>query len=197
MRKIVVISMITLDGVLQGLGGPDEDPSNGFVYGGWSASFGDDVFAANLGMQMQPADLLLGRTTFEIFSRFWPEHAEGWPGITESTKYVVSETMDASDWSNSVFLGGIAVVKALRESDGPELHVWGSSRLIQSLLENDLVDELRLTIFPVTIGEGKRLFDGGAIPAAFALTECVGTPSGLIIANYERAGELKLGTIGA
>jgi dihydrofolate reductase len=197
MRKVVVISMITLDGVLQGLGGPDEDPSNGFAYGGWSVGFGDEVFAANLAGHMQPADLLLGRTTFEIFSAFWPEHSDGWPGINESTKYVVSETVDAADWSNSVFLPDLAAVRALRESDGPELHVWGSGRLIQALLANDLVDELRLTIFPVTIGEGKRLFEGGVIPAAFALTECVGTPSGLIIANYERAGELKLGTIGA
>jgi dihydrofolate reductase len=196
MRKIVVISMITLDGVMQGPGGPGEDTSNGFAYGGWTAGFGDEVFAERFAAQMQPAELLLGRRTFDIFEAFWPEHAEGWPGINESTKYVVSETRDAAGWINSVFLHGLSAVKALRESDGPELHVWGSGRLIQALLENDLVDELRLTIFPVTIGEGKRLFDGGAIPASFSLTECVGTPSGLIMANYERAGELTLGTVG-
>lgn len=197
MRKIIVLSFITLDGVMQAPGGPEEDTSGGFKYGGWTASYGDEVFAKVLEKQMQPADLLLGRKTFEIFANYWPKHEKGWPGINDVTKYVISRTMKKSDWKNSVFLKSLADIKKLKNSKGSDIQVWGSSKLIQTLLENDLVDELWLKIFPLTLGNGKKLFDNGTIPAAFTLTECLATPSGVIIANYKRAGKVKTGTIGA
>ncbi|MFV8342175.1 dihydrofolate reductase family protein [Flavobacterium sp. XS2P39] len=197
MRKIIVLSFITLDGVMQAPGGPEEDTSGGFKYGGWTASYGDEVFAKVLEKQMQPADLLLGRKTFEIFENYWPQHEKGWPGINDVTKYIMSRTMKKSDWKNSVFLKSLADIKKLKNSKGSDIQVWGSSKLIQTLLENDLVDELWLKIFPLTLGNGKKLFDNGTIPAAFTLTECLATPSGVIIANYKRAGKVKTGTIGA
>jgi dihydrofolate reductase len=194
--------MITLDGVIQAPGGPEEDTSGGFKYGGWTASYGDEVFGKVLEKQMQPADLLLGRKTFEIFASYWPEHENGWPGINEVTKYFMSRTMKKSDpkaigWKNSVFLNSLADIEKLKNSDGSDIHVWGSGNLIQTLLENDLVDELWLKIFPLTLGKGKKLFDNGSIPAAFTLTESTVTPSGVIIANYKRAGKVKTGTIGS
>ena len=198
MRKIIGLEMITFDGVMQAPGGPKEDTSGGFKYGGWTASYGDEVFGKVLEKQMQPADLLLGRKTFEIWADFWPEHADGWPGINEVAKYVLSKTMKKSDWKNSVFLKSVADIKRLKNSKGSDIKVWGSSKLIQTLLENDLVDELWLKIFPVTLGKGKKLFEGGAIPAAFKLMKSsVITPSGVILANYERAGEVKTGNVGA
>ncbi len=196
MRKIIVLPFVTLDGVLQAPGGPEEDTSGGFEYGGWTASYGDEVFGNVLQKQMEPTDLLLGRKTFEIFASYWPEHADGWPGINEVTKYVVSRTMTESDWKNSVFLRDLAEVKELKASEGSDLKVWGSSRLIQLLLSNDLVDELWLKIFPVTLGKGKKLFDDGTIPAAFTLIDITVTPSGVILANYRRAGDVKTGTVG-
>lgn len=189
--------MMTLDGVMQAPGGPDEDTSGGFIYGGWTASYGDEVFGKVLEKQMQPADLLLGRKTFEIFASYWPEHESGWPGINGVTKYVISKTTEKSDWKNSVFLKSMADIKKLKNSEGSDLQVWGSGKLIQTLLKNDLVDELWLKIFPLTLGQGKKLFDNGAIPAAFTLTESTVTPSGVIIANYKRAGKVKTGTVGA
>ena len=197
MKKIIVLSMISLDGVMQAPGGPDEDTSGGFKYGGWTASYGDEVFGKALEKEMQPADLLLGRKTFEIFASYWPEHENGWPGINDVTKYVVSRTMKKSDWKNSVFLNSLADIERLKNSKGSDIQVWGSGKLIQALLENDLVDELRLKIFPLTLGKGKKLFDNGSIPAAFTLIESIVTPSGVIIANYKRAGKVKTGTIGA
>ena len=197
MRKIIVSSFITLDGIMQAPGGPEEDTSGGFKYGGWTALYGDEVFGKVLEKQMQPADLLLGRKTFEIFAGYWPEHENGWPGINEVTKYVMSTTMKKSDWKNSVFLKSVADIKKLKRSKGSDIKVWGSGKLIQSLLENDLVDELWLKIFPLTLGKGKKLFDNGAVPAAFTLTESTVTPNGVFIANYKRAGKVKTGTIGA
>lgn len=197
MRKIIVLSFITIDGVMQAPGGPEEDTSAGFKYGGWVAPYGDEVFAKVMGKQMQPADLLLGRKTFEIFASYWPEHENGWPGINEVTKYVVSKTITTSDWKNSVFLESLADIQKLKASEGSDIKVWGSGNLVQTLLENDLVDELWLKIFPLTLGKGKKLFDFGTIAAAFALIESTVTPSGVIIANYKRAGEVKTGTIGA
>ena len=197
MRKIIVLSFITLDGVMQAPGGPKEDTSGGFNYGGWTASYGDEVFGKVLEKQMQPADLLLGRKTFEIFASYWPEHENGWPGINEVTKYVMSKTMKKSDWKNSVFLKSLADIEKLKNSEGSDIQVWGSGKLIQTLLENDLVDELWLKIFPLTLGKGKKLFDNGTIPAAFTLIESTVTPSGVIIANYKRAGKVKTGTVGA
>lgn len=197
MRKIVVISMITLDGVLQAPGGPKEDTSGGFKYGGWSAPYGDEVLGKVMQEQMKPADLLLGRKTFAIFAAFWPDHEDAWPGINDVTKYVVSRTLKKSSWNNSVFLKSLADIKKLKNSIGSDIQVWGSSKLIQLLLKNDLVDELRLQIHPLTLGKGKKLFDNGTIPAALTLTESIVTPSGVIVANYRRAGAVKTGTIGS
>ena len=190
MRKVVVISMITLNGVVQTPGAPEEDTSGAFEYGGWSAPYGDEVGGKVVEKQMKPADYLLGRKTFEIFASFWPEHADFWPGINDGTKYVMSKTMKKSDWKNSVFLDSLADIERLKESEGSDIQVWGSGKLVQLLLMNDLVDELWLKIFPLTLGEGKKLFDNGTIPAAFALMESLATPSGVIIANYKRAGKV-------
>lgn len=189
--------MITLDGVMQAPGGPKEDTSGGFKYGGWTVSYGDDVFNKGMDKEMQPADYLLGRKTFEIWEGYWPKHADVWPAINDGTKYVVSKTRKKSDWKNSVFLKGVADIKKLKDTKGSDIHVWGSSKLIQTLLKNDLVDEFHLKIYPVTLGQGKKLFDEGTIPAAFTLTETTVTPSGVIMANYKRAGKVKTGTVGA
>jgi dihydrofolate reductase len=171
MRKIVVLSFISLDGVMQAPGGPEEDPSSGFKYGGWTAPYFDEAAGELMGKQMKPADLLLGRKTFEIFASYWPEHADDWPGINEVTKYVMSTTLHKSDWQNSVFLNSVDDIKKLKNSEGRDLQVHGSGNLIQTLLEHDLVDELWLKTFPVTLGNGKRLFSEGTMPAAFTLTE--------------------------
>jgi len=196
MRKITLISMMTLDGVMQAPGGPGEDRSGGFKYGGWVAPYLDEVGGKAMEKQMKPADLLLGRKTFQIFAGYWPQHESGWPGISEFTKYVLSRTMKKSDWKNSVFLKSLADIKKLKRSKGSDIKVWGSGKLIQLLLKNDLVDELWLIIHPLTLGKGKKLFDKGAIPAAFTLTESTVTPRGVIIANYKRAGKVKTGTVG-
>jgi dihydrofolate reductase len=197
MRKIIVLSMITLDGVMQAPGGPKEDTSGGFKYGGWVAPYSDEVYGKVVEKELKPADYLLGRKTFEIWAAYWPKHADFWPGINDGTKYVLSKTMKKSDWKNSVFLKSLADIKKLKNSKGSYIQVWGSGKLIQLLLKNDLVDELRLKIHPLTLGKGKKLFDNGMIPAAFTLTESIVTPSGVIIANYKRAGKVKIGTIGA
>jgi dihydrofolate reductase len=198
MRKIIVLSFITLDGVIQAPGGSQEDTFGGFTYGGWTAPYQDEFTGAVMQEQMQqPADLLLGRKTFEIFASFWPQHASMWPGINEATKYVVSNTLTKHQWEHSVFITGDVVeeIKKLKNQDGPDLKVWGSSNLIQTLLNNDLVDALKLKIFPITIGSGKRLFAEGTIPAAFKLTASKVSPSGVIIADYMRAGEVKTGSL--
>jgi dihydrofolate reductase len=197
MRKIIVLSFITLDGVMQAPGGPEEDTSGGFKYGGWTAPYFDEMAGKVMEKQMQPADLLLGRKTFEIFASYWPQHVSDWPGINDVTKYVLSETVEQSNWQNAVFLKSLDDIKELKKSEGSDLQVHGSGQLVQLLLENDLVDELWLKIFPITLGEGKKLFGGGAIPAAFTLTENLVTPAGVIIANYKRAGDVKTGTVGA
>jgi dihydrofolate reductase len=197
MRKIIVLSMITLDGVMQAPGGPKEDTSGGFKYGGWVAPYSDEVYGKVVEKELKPADYLLGRKTFEIWADYWPKHADFWPGINDGTKYVLSKTMKKSDWKNSVFLKSLADIKKLKNSKGSHIQVWGSGKLIQLLLKNDLVDELWLKIHPLTLGKGKKLFDGSTIPAAFTLTESIVTTSGVIIANYKRAGKVKIGTIGA
>jgi dihydrofolate reductase len=197
MRKIIVLSMITLDGVMQGPGGPKEDTSGGFKYGGWVAPYDEEV-GSKVTMQEinQSVDYLLGKKTFKIWEGYWPEHAAFWPGINEGTKYVLSKTRKKSDWKNSVFLKNVAAIKKVKSSKGADIQVWGSSKLIQTLLKNDLVDELRLKIYPVILGKGKKLFDNGALPAAYTLTESITTPSGVIIANYKRGGKVKTGTMG-
>src|SRR6202011_3881151 len=202
MRKIIVLSMITLDGVMQAPGGPKEDTSGGFKYGGWTAPYGDEAYGQVVQKELKPADYLLGRKTFKIWAGYWPEHGDFWPGINEGTKYVFSKNMKKSDplvtgWKNSVVIKSLADIKKLKNSEGSDIQVWGSSKLVQLLLKNDLVDELWLKIYPLTLGEGKKLFDNGTIPAAFTLTESVATPSGVIFANYQRAGKVKTGTVGA
>jgi len=197
MRKITVLSMITLDGVIQGPGGPKEDTSGGFKYGGWTVSYGDELFGKIMAEELKPAEYLLGRETFEIFEPYWPQHADFWPGINDGAKYVLSQTREKSDWKNTVFLKSAEDIKKLKDTEGADIQVWGSSKLIQLLLKHDLVDELRLKIYPVILGEGKRLFDNGAIPAAFTLTESHITSKGVIIANYKRAGEVVTGNVGA
>ena len=190
--------MITLDGVMQAPGGPEEDPSGDFNYGGWVAPYDDEVDDKVVQKELkQPTDYLLGRKTFEIWAPFWPKHADIWPGINDGTKYVMSKTMKTSDWKNTVFIERVEDIKKLKNSEGHDIQVWGSSKLVQLLLKNDLVDELRLKIYPLTLGAGKKLFNDGAIPAAFTLMESLVTPSGVIIANYKRAGKVKTGTIGA
>jgi len=202
MRKIIVLSMITLDGVMQAPGGPEEDKSGGFKYGGWTAPYGDEVYSKVLEKELKPADYLLGRKTFEIWADYWPGHGDFWPGINKGTKYVFSKSMKKSDpivtgWKNSVVIKNLADIKKLKNSKGSDIQVWGSGELVQLLLKNDLVDELRLKIHPLTLGKGKKLFDNGTIPAAFTLIESIVTPSGVIIANYKRAGKVKTGTIGS
>ncbi|TEB44454.1 dihydrofolate reductase [Flavobacterium circumlabens] len=196
MRKIIVLSMITIDGVMQAPGGPEEDPSGGFEYGGWVAPFGDEEYGKVMQKQMEPADILLGRKTFDIFEDYWPKHAEGWPGINDVTKYVLSSTRKNSDWENSKFLSTIEDIKKLKNSEGGDIKVWGSATLVQLLLQHDLVDELALKIHPVILGKGKKLFDDQAIAASFILTESTTTPSGVIAASYKRSGDVKTGTIG-
>jgi dihydrofolate reductase len=208
MRKIIVLSMISLDGVMQAPGGPGEDRSGGFKYGGWTARYGDEVFGRVVKKELKPADYLLGRKTFEIWAKYWPEHGDFWPGINEGTKYVLSKSMKKSDplvtgWKNSVVIKSLADIKKVKTlparrqgSKGSDIQVWGSGELVQLLLKNDLVDELRLKIYPLTLGKGKKLFDNGTIPAAFTLTETIVTTTGVIIANYKRAGKVKTGTVG-
>ena len=195
--------MITLDGVMQAPGGSKEDKSEGFKYGGWTASYGDEVFGKEVQNELkQPADYFLGRKTFEIWEGYWPHHADFWPGINEGTKYVLSKTRKKSNWKNSMFIKSVADIKKIKKSKGSNIQVWGSSKLIHLLLKNDLVDELRLKIFPLILGKGKKLFDNGVIPAAFTLTETTVTATGVILANYKRPDsyrdrKVKTGTMGA
>ncbi len=196
MRKIIVAEMITLDGVMQAPGGPEEDKSGGFTFGGWTAPYGDEVFLNVLKKQLEQADYLLGRKTFEIWEPYWPNHGDFWPAINEGTKYVLSNTRERSDWKNTVFLKTVADIEKVRNSSGRDIQVWGSSELAQLLLKNDLVDELWLKIYPIILGAGKRLFDDGAIPTAFKLVENTITPTGVIMANYSRDGRVKTGKVG-
>ena len=198
MRKIIVLEMITLDGVMQAPGGPEEDPSDGFKFGGWVAPYGDEVGGEVVQKELSlAADYLLGRKTFDIWATFWPEHADIWPGINAGTKYVMSRTMKKSDWKNTVFIDSLEDIKKLKNSEGADIQVWGSSQVVQLLLKDDLVDELWLKIYPLMLGKGKKLFDNGLNPAAFTITESTVTPSGVIIAYYKRAGKVETGTIEA
>jgi dihydrofolate reductase len=196
MRKITVLSFITLDGVMQAPGGPKEDKSGGFKYGGWTAPYSDELTGKVMEKQMAPADLLLGRKTFEIWEDFWPKHADQWPGVNEVTKFVLSKTKKKSTWQNSVFINNVGAIKKLKKSNGPDLKVWGSSKVVQLLLKHDLVDEFWLNIHPITLGKGKRLFDTTAVPAAFKLVESTVTPSGVIMVNYRSGGKVETGTVG-
>ncbi len=195
MRKIIVLEFITLDGVMQAPGGPKEDTSGDFKYGGWTVPYFDDVSGKEMDKQMKGKyDLLLGRKTYDIFAGYWPEHAENWPQVNNITKYAVSKTLKKPTWENTVVVKDTKELKKLRNSNGPDLQVYGSGNLVQTLLKNDLVDELWLKIFPITLGRGKRLFDKGTIPAAFTLTESKTSPSGVIITSFKRAGKVKTGS---
>jgi len=197
MRKMHVLEHISLDGVIQAPGGPGEDTSGGFEYGGWIAPYSDDILGTLLGRQMNvPFDLLLGRKTFEIWAPYWPQHADAWPGVNTATKYVASNTVTSHEWQPSVFLNGNVAEKVagIKQQPGPDLHVWGSGNLIQTLMKHDLVDAFWLMIYPVTLGGGKRLFAAGTVPAAFKVTESAVTPSGVIVVNYERAGAVTTGS---
>lgn len=197
MRKIIVLEFITLDGVMQAPGGPKEDTSGSFKYGGWTAPYFDGFSGKVMAKQMAGTyDLLLGRKTYNIFAGYWPEHSEGWPQVNKITKYVVSKTLRKPTWENTVVVKNDKELKKLKNSSGPDLQVYGSGNLVQTLLKQDLVDELWLKIFPITLGKGKRLFEDGAIPKAFKLIESKTSPSGVIFANYMRAGKVKTGTVG-
>ena len=196
MRKIIVTTMVTLDGVMQAPGGPGEDTAGGFKYGGWTAPYGDEVSDEAMQNEMKQMDYLLGRNTFEIWEDYWPQHADFWPAISEGMKYVMSTTRDKTDWENTTFIKNVDDIKRVKNSEGADLQVWGSSKLVQTLLENDLIDELWLKIYPLTLGQGKKLFGEGTIPMAFTLTDTVVAPSGIIMAYYKRAGEVKTGTVG-
>jgi dihydrofolate reductase len=198
MRKIVVISMISLDGVMQAPGGPKEDTSGGFKLGGWtwpySDKFSQDIFAKEFSGKY---DLLLGRKTYDIWRDYWPKQK----GVVadpfnKATKYVVSHHGSDLTWEKTVLIDGEVVtkLKELKAGNGPMLSVQGSSNMIQTLLKNDLVDELWLRIYPITLGRGKRLFGEGTIPAAFELTDSKTSPKGLIFAYYKRAGKVKTGS---
>src|SRR5713101_5084228 len=197
MRKLIVLSFITLDGVMQAPGGPEEDPTGGFTSGGWTVPYFDDFLGQTMTEQMsRPFDLLLGRKTYEIFAAYWPHHNDEGAGINNATKYVASHAPMELTWEHSVLLKGDVVdeVKKLKAQDGPELQVHGSGNFIQTLLKYDLVDELWLKIFPITLGMGKRLFAEGTTAAAFTLREAKTSPRGVIVASYERAGEVQTGS---
>ncbi len=197
MRKLIALEHISLDGVIQAPGGPEEDPSGGFAYGGWSAPYSDPALDEVIGKILKsPFDLLLGRVTFGIWEPYWPKHADIWPSVMTATKYVASNSRTSSDWQPSVFLGGdiAGKIAELKRGDGPDLHVWGSADLVQTLMRHDLVDTFHLMIYPLTLGSGKRLFAGGAMPMAFKATESLVTSVGVIVAKYERAGEVTTGS---
>jgi dihydrofolate reductase len=203
MRKLIVLSFITLDGVMQAPGGPEEDTTGGFKYGGWTAGYWDDFLGGVMGEQMaEPFDLLLGRKTYEIFAAYWPYVKSDSPNyqiadkLNSAQKYVASRTLKELEWNNSKLIKGDVVqeVKKLKEQNGPELQVYGSGNLIQTFMKHDLVDEFRLKIFPITLGTGKRLFAEGTIPASFKLIDSKTSTTGVIVANYERAGNVKTGS---
>ncbi|RAW00389.1 dihydrofolate reductase family protein [Pseudochryseolinea flava] len=196
MRKIIVISMISLDGIIQSPGSPEEDTSGDFKHGGWVAPFSDGEGNKLFSKLMAPADVLLGRKTFDIWENYWPQHENIWPGINDVTKFVVSKTKKKSSWKNTMFLQTIGDIKKLRHAKGADIQVWGSSELIQALLEHDLVDQLWLILYPITLGHGKKLFTSGSIPASFRLHESIVTTTGVIAAHYIRAGQVKTGTAG-
>lgn len=199
MRKIVVVEFVALDGVMQAPGGPQEDTDGGFKYGGWVVPYFDERLGAVMNEQMTPPrDLLLGRRTYEIFASYWPTHESDWPGINAVTKYVVSDARTDSLWDKTVFIKNDVVegIRRLKRQDGPDLHVYGSSQLLQTLFKHDLVDKLWLKVFPITLGPGKRIFGEGTVPAAFRLTRSEATPSGVLVASYERAGDVRTGSFG-
>jgi dihydrofolate reductase len=199
MRKLKVNTFLTLDGVMQAPGGPEEDPSGGFAYGGWSVNYWDDEMGAVMSDVMGlPFDLVLGRKTYEIFAAHWP-HITDDPAadsLNRATKHVASRTLRSLDWANSVLIEGDVAkgVAALKRQDGPELQIHGSSNLLQTLLRHNLIDEFNLWTFPVVVGSGKRLFDDGTIPAALRLVDGKVFTTGVMVGRYEPAGEIEPGS---
>ena len=199
MRRLIVSTFLTLDGVMQAPGGPGEDVDAGFAHGGWSVNYWDDQMGQVMGEAMStPFDLVLGRKTYDIFAAFWPnapEEAGGKP-LNDATKYVASRGRPTLEWKESVLIEGDAAegIAALKETDGPELQVHGSGNLIQTLLRNNLVDEYRLWVFPVVVGSGKRLFADGTVPAGLRLVGSQVSSTGVVIGTYEPAGELVTGS---
>lgn len=198
MRKLIVLSFISLDGVMQAPGGPQEDPSGDFKFGGWSATYHDEFFGKQMAKQLdKDFDLLLGRKTYEIFASYWPYHPEELPAINKAVKYVVSHNDQHYSWNKTVVLKGDIVleINKIKQGEGPDLQVHGSGNLIQTLLKNNLVDELWLKIYPLLLGKGKRLFTESVLPSAFSLQFSESSPSGIIFANYKRSGEIKTGDL--
>lgn len=198
MRNLIVLEHISLDGVIQAPGGPAEDTSGGFAHGGWIAPYSDPVLSARLRRQMNSSfDLLLGRKTFDIWAPYWPHHGDIWPNANAATKYVASNSVSTSDWQPCVFLSGDVAGKVaeIKQQSGPDLHVWGSSNLLQTLLKHDLVDAFWLMIYPLTLGNGKRLFGDGTLPRTFQVTESTVTPGGVIVVNYARVGAVVTGSM--
>ncbi|MGN9712128.1 dihydrofolate reductase family protein [Acinetobacter variabilis] len=200
MRKIIVQEFLTLDGVMQAPGGPEEDTSGGFQYGGWVAPYfsaePDPVFDRIMQKWMQSTDILIGKNTFQIFEPYWPKHAEDWLGINEVNKYVLSTSLERSDWQNTVFVRSIDEVINLKASGKEDLRVYGSAAVAQALFKHNLVDELYLMIFPIILGRGKRLFAEDSMPAAFAVTDHQVTSNGVVLSCYQRVGEVKTGLVG-
>jgi dihydrofolate reductase len=197
MRKIIVLEFMTLDGVMQAPGGPEEDLSAPFTFGGWQAPFEDDLLGEVTQKELNASvEYLLGRKTFEIWADYWPKHGDFWPGINSGMKYVLSSTLKETNWKNTTIIHSVEDISKLKETDGPDIQVWGSSKLVQLLLENDLVDELRLMTYPLVLGQGKRMFADGAMPRTLTLTDSKVGKSGVIVAWYKRAGEVKTGTMG-
>src|SRR5262249_14674375 len=198
MRKVNVLEFVSLDGVIQAPGGPEEDTGGGFAYGGWAKQHSYPFLSTAIKKQMTtPFDLLIGRKTFDIWARHWPQHGDVWPAVNTATKYVASNTMTSHEWRPSVFLNGDIAEKItkIKQQEGPDLHVYGSANLVQTLHKHDLVDAFWLKIFPITLGSGKRLFADGTIPASFQVTESTVTSKGVIIVNYERAGAHLTGSL--
>jgi dihydrofolate reductase len=199
MRKLIVSTFLTLDGVMQAPGGPEEDDSGGFALGGWSVNYWDEQMGQVMGEAMStPFDLLLGRKTYDIFAAYWP-NATDQPGakpLNDATKYVVSRSRPSLEWKESVLIEGDAGegIAALKQEDGPELQVHGSGNLIQTLLRHDLVDQYNLWVFPLVIGSGKRLFSDGTVPAALKLVDSKVSTTGVVIGTYEPAGEIVTGS---
>jgi dihydrofolate reductase len=195
MKKIIAITQVTLDGIMQAPGGPEEDPSNGFTHGGWAMPFVDDAAGEVIGEIIAGEfDLLLGRRTYEIWARYWPHQGDNpiAKAFNKATKFVVTRSLDRLDWKKSQRIDGDVVekVRQLKASDGPALHIWGSSELLQTLIAAELIDEYRLWVFPVVLGQGKRLFENGVPPRAFTLVETRSTPRGVLVNTYHPAGSL-------
>lgn len=199
MRKLIVTTFLTLDGVMQAPGGPEEDDDSGFAFGGWSVKYWDELMNQAMGEFMgKPFDLVLGRRTYDLFAAYWPNASEeaGGKPLNDATKYVASRGNPSLEWRESVLIEGDVAegIKALKREDGPELQVHGSGNLIQTLMRNGLVDQYVLWVFPIVVGSGKRLFADGTVPAALKLVDSRVSTTGVVIGTYEPSGDIVLGS---